>query len=127
MVAEDNNNAMRSVSKYWACTLHNYTPMDEEHLKMLENDGFIEFVLYGKELTSSDGPHLQTMIITTNRVRGKTLKNKLLNKKWWLSVMKGTIKQNVAYCSKDKEVTAHGTQPPEKEPGKRTDIHSCRS
>lgn len=93
---------------------------------MLENDGFIEFVLYGKELTSSDGPHLQTLIITTNRVRGKTLKNKLLNKKWWIEGMKGTIKQNVAYCSKDKDVTAHGTQPAEKEPGKRNDILNCR-
>ena len=76
-------------------TLFNYTEEHEEALKSYES----KFLIYGKELTKGGVPHLQGYFHFA--CPGKTIYalQKLIKSACWFP-SKGSIDQNIAYCSK---------------------------
>ena len=76
-------------------TLFNYTEKHEEALKSYES----RFLIYGKELSEEGVPHLQGYFHFV--CPGKTIYalQKLIKSACWFP-SKGSIDQNIAYCSK---------------------------
>lgn len=90
----------------------------------------LTYLLAGRETGRCGTPHWQGMLVLTVRKTLTTLKR-------WLNLripaltdchlerMRGTIAQNVAYCSKqDLEPFQGGNRPEEDRPGARTDLHA---
>ena len=85
--------SMRSLG--YTFTIFNYTDEQEEALKSYES----KFLIYGKELTKAGVPHLQGYFHFA--CPGKTIYalQKLIKSACWFP-SKGSIDQNIAYCSK---------------------------
>lgn len=98
-----------SVSKNWCFTLNNYSAEDELYLESLN----CKFIVYGKEVGASMTPHLQGYVVFLKNKRLSGVK-KILAKAHW-EIAKGTSDQNIAYCSKEGEVTSRGEPPKSKE------------
>jgi len=89
-------------SKGWCFTLNNYT--ESEHNKIIEqlvlrNDELLYVV--GEEVGESGTPHLQGFFTMIDESRVRPTYLKLNNKRIHWESMKGTIKQNYIYCTKD--------------------------
>lgn len=99
-------------------TINNWTDDDVEFLKTVD----CEYMIYGKEVGDEGTPHLQGYVIFKNQ---RSVKGIVKILRGHISVAKGNIKQNISYCSKDGDVTEHGTRPLSVEggkAGKRSDI-----
>lgn len=97
-----------SRTKKWCFTLNNYTAEDCQKIEAIE----CEYLIYGKEVGDQGTPHLQGFIYFTNRRTFNTVK-KLLGDKCHIEAAKGSIKENIAYCSKDGDVFIKGVEPEE--------------
>lgn len=98
---------MPSVRSYgWCFTLNNYTNRDEFDIVSIE----CMYLIFGREVGESGTPHLQGFIQFA--APGKTLAAmKKLIPKAHFEATKGSIDQNIAYCSKDGDFTERGTKP----------------
>lgn len=97
-----------SRTKKWCFTLNNYTAEDCQKIEAIE----CEYLIYGKEVGDQGTHHLQGFIYFTNRKTFNTVK-KLLGDKCHIEAAKGSIKENIAYCSKDGDVFIKGVEPEE--------------
>lgn len=98
-----------SQSKNWCFTLNNYQPDDCLILEGVD----CKFIIYGKEVGASMTPHLQGYVVFNTNKRLVAVKKILAGAHW--EVAHGTSAQNIAYCSKDGDVTTRGVIPKSKE------------
>jgi len=92
----------RTRSKNWVFTLNNYTEEDCKAISAWACKG----VAYSKEVGASGTPHLQGFVCFAVQKSLKALKA-LSDRAHW-EVMKGSLKQNEAYCSKAAKLTTFG-------------------
>lgn len=112
---------MDQKSKYrnFCFTVNNYTDEDIDILSKIDH----KFMIIGKEVGSKGTPHLQGyMMFKSQRYFNSVRK---LHPKWHLEIAMGTPKQNIEYCSKEKNFIEFGERP--KGQGKRTDIDNIKS
>jgi hypothetical protein len=108
-------------SKAWCLTI--FTKNDDPPIKLFDNLQ-VQYLIYGSEICpKSKKHHWQSYIYFQNKKRFGYVR-KFIFKKIdvypHISYSKGSIEQNIAYCSKDEKYTIHGEQP--KGQGHRTDI-----
>lgn len=90
-------------ARNYCFTLNNYTQEDEDHLKTVSEGQNVRYLVYGKEIAPTTGtPHLQGFISLRNPKPFKRVKE-ILNERIHLEEAKGTFKENVAYCIKDRQ------------------------
>lgn len=109
---------MAKNSRNLTFTLNNYT---EEHVSSLAglpgSDG-VRCVYYGEEVGESGTPHLQGFICFKERKSVRQVVKLVPGAH--IELMKGSIEQNIKYCSKEGKVTVHGKLPlTNKEKGKK--------
>jgi len=87
-------------------TLNNYEPADEESIAAIE----CQYIIFGRETGDSGTPHLQGFVQFPKP--GKTLSamKKLIPRAHFEST-KGSIDQNIEYCSKEGDFTERGVKP----------------
>jgi hypothetical protein len=98
-------NVNKKVSKV-TFTYHNYTVDTIKELELLIDNGKYKSIAYSKELGLGHSKHLQGFCtLKSSRRIGVILKDL---KGAHVEVMKGSIKQNVYYCSKESELVVLG-------------------
>lgn len=96
-------------SRNWCFTLNNPTPAEVEHLRAIDR-ARVRYVLYGEEVGESGTPHFQGFVIFKNPVRMRTVK-KHVGDRTHLEPMKGNLRQNYVYCTKDGKFHELGERP----------------
>ena len=94
-VTKSGNTRQISPSKYWCFTLNNYSSDD---LKKLDECNSVDKYIFQEEVGETGTPHLQGFVQFDNRVRPKNIVDFSKAAHW--EKKKGTIAQNIAYCSK---------------------------
>ncbi|GFN87277.1 replication associated protein [Plakobranchus ocellatus] len=89
-----------SGAKRWCFTLLNYTATDETKIQNLGRPSICSYLVYGRENTKTNTPHLQGFISLTTKQRFTALK-KLLGDTAHIEKARGTDQQNLTYCSKE--------------------------
>ncbi len=112
-------------SRRWTWTLNNYS---EEQLAALQLTAVVPpmtYLCFGKEMSSTNTPHLQgyTEFKTLKTMKG--VKKALGMNTVHLDVSKGTAEQNRTYCSKDGDFFEIGEM--SKGRGARTDLDEVKS
>lgn len=107
----------------WVFTHNNYTEDDEMtwNMQMMDNDGPLEYCMYGREVGEAGTPHLQGILRVPNAKTLAALKAALddsLNGVHF-EPMAGSFEQAHTYCSKDGDVWEAGRRP---KMGRRTDL-----
>lgn len=108
-------------SRGWCFTINNYTDKDVE---LFESEDFkrqVRYCIYGFEVGENNTKHIQGFIYFHNTKTFKTVKKILIRAH--IEKMKGSISQNVAYCSKDNNFKTIGEVPVK---GKRTDLNTIK-
>jgi len=102
---------MSTTSKFFAyCfTINNYTPEDDDQLKALEKNKKIRYLIFGREVGESGTPHYQGYVYFHSRVVFPTIQ-KLLTRAF-ITPAKGSVEQNVNYCSKGGDFYESGDKP----------------
>ena len=96
-VKKSGNTKQISPSKYWCLTLNNYT---KEDIIILRECNSVSKLVFQEEIGDECGtPHLQGFVEFTSRVR--PLNKIIFNVPPHWEKKKGTIAQNVEYCSKE--------------------------
>lgn len=94
-------------SKEWCFTSFN-------ELEPAYNGVLMQYLCYGKEVCPTSGrPHWQGYVVFVNRARLAEAKTHC-GRSWHLEAARGSLAENVGYCSKDGVFTEHGTRPAEK-------------
>lgn len=108
-----------SRSRKWCFTFNNYTEQEESTLKeSLQDDS--KYCIIGKEEgKETHTKHLQGFVVFKSDKRLSTLKNQYDKKIHW-EECKGTVQQNIDYCSKDGNFSEFGEAPKGK--GSRSDL-----
>lgn len=112
-------------AKHWAFTLNNYTPDHASAIQASFDAGGIEYLVYGKEVSSTGTPHYQGHVQFSAQKRLSQIL-KLLPQAHY-SVAR-TIGKSIEYAKKDGDFTELGT-PPDlcQRPGARTDLVEFQS
>lgn len=94
-------------SRSWVFTLNNYDEKEEEALRALD----CRYLIFGKERSESETPHLQGFVEFASQKRFSTLKRLFPFKRAHLEIREGTRRQARDYCTKDSssEVFEKGT------------------
>lgn len=92
-------------SRGWCFTLNNYT---DEHLSNVDSVE-CQYIIYGREVGESGTPHLQGYIHFPNARFLSSLRKLIPGAH--LTPANGSPEQNIAYCSKEGNVTERGTRP----------------
>lgn len=90
-------------------TLNNYTNDQIQQLSLIQ----CRYLIYGEEIApTTNTPHLQGFIIYSTLKSFKQVKKDLsLIGNPHIEIAKGSIEQNVTYCSKDNKFTERGIKP----------------
>lgn len=96
---------MSQRSRKWCFTLNNYTPLDEKDIE----DSEATYACFGREVGANGTPHLQGFAVFRNARRLSTLKFLLPRAHW--EIARGSIQQNIDYCSKDGNFVEFGQRP----------------
>ena len=104
-------------------TVNNYLPNTVEDFK---KEALITYGILGEEIGESGTPHLQGYLQLSKQQTISAFQKKLkkLNIKCALLIAKGTLSQNITYCSKEDGVKHEWGTP--KKPGERTDLSDIR-
>lgn len=92
-------------SRGWCLTLNNYT--EAEYDELVSSDSVYKII--GKEVGEEGTPHLQAFIQYSSLKSLKQVKELSPRAHW--EVTRGSIDQNVAYCSKEGNFIEAGTRP----------------
>lgn len=109
-------------SRTWCFTLNNYTEEEEDIINSYETNDQVRYLIYGREKGEEGTPHLQGYIMFYNPKNFKQVK-KFLGDRCHIEKSKGTIQQNIAYCSKDDDFIEFGDKP---KMGARKDIEDVK-
>lgn len=93
-------------SRGWCFTLNNYTPEHEALLAAID----CAYIIYGREVGEQGTPHLQGFIYFSNPRAFNGVKA-ILPPGSHLEDSRGSVAQNVEYCSKDGDVVERGVRP----------------
>lgn len=93
------------MSRGWCMTLNNYTEVEYEEVSRVE----CVYAIVGKEKGEEGTPHLQGFFQFKTEKSLKQVKEMVPRAHW--EATKGSIDQNVAYCSKDGDFTERGVRP----------------
>lgn len=88
-----------SPSKKWCFTLNNYTEINIQEVINCKEFQSSKQYLFQEEIGISGTKHLQGFVYFNTKIRPLSLA--LCNKKIHWEKMKGTIKENIMYCSKE--------------------------
>lgn len=101
-----------SRSRKWCFTLNNYDEPEVITLRMLLcNREKVSYGCFGKEVAPETGtPHLQGFVYFQNAV-GMGYVKRIVGLRAHVEIAKGTIEQNVTYCSKEGEFSEFGERP----------------
>lgn len=99
---------LKMAAKHWCFTLNNYTSDDEERLRVLtERD--TEYLIFGREKSSTGTPHLQGYLRLRSKKTMLSLKKLMgLSNSVYLAKKKGTAVQAAEYCKKDGDFEEFG-------------------
>lgn len=101
---------MTSKKSYaYSFTINNYTEADQLELKKLEENPKTRYLCFGKEVGQEGTPHIQGYVYFQNQMVFASFK-KLLTRAH-IEPSRGTVDDNVAYCSKDGDFYEHGDRP----------------
>lgn len=106
------------MARRWCFTLNNYT---DEDIAALEQWAAKRFLIIGREVGESGTPHLQGYVELQHPLKLSTLKNVSAKAHWERAA--GDQKSNIAYCSKEGNVSIYG-EPGEQ--GKRNDLKEVK-
>lgn len=96
-------------SRKFTFTINNYTADNEACLEEHARGETVVYLIYGKEVGGDNGtPHLQGFVYYKNPRRFEAVRKAIPGH---IEVARGTVDQNVEYCSKDGAVTTFGTKP----------------
>lgn len=110
-----------SRSRNWTFTLNNYT--DDEYASLSVINKQIRYIIFGKEIGDENHtPHLQGFVIFHNQKTFDQTK-KFFGDRYHIEKTIGSVKQNIAYCSKDNEYIELGDAPNQ---GARKDIQDIK-
>lgn len=90
-----------SPAKRWCFTLNNYSEKDIAEIKFCKEFQSSKKYMFQEEKGESGTPHLQGFIIFSRKLRPLGLK--LCGKRIHWENMKGSIKENIVYCSKPQD------------------------
>ena len=99
----------RVKSRNWCFTLNNYKDEDLQRLDKFCQEHPDVYLLYGKEKGAEGTPHLQGYWNLPVPQAASYIKK--LVPRAHIEKCKGTPAENIAYCSKEREVTSYGTEP----------------
>lgn len=106
----------------WCFTLNNWT--EDEELFLTTPNKQIRYIIFGQEKgEKEETPHLQGFVIFHNQKEFHQVK-KFFGDRYHIEKTRGTVEQNIAYCSKDEEFFENGDKPQGK--GHRTDIEEVK-
>jgi hypothetical protein len=100
-------------ARQWVATLwpHMVHTCLEDTMKNLTDTGRVRFIAYGEEVSPSTGHlHYQAYIVYYKPVRLSQVIRQFGNGHHF-EVMRGSLKQNEAYCSKEGHFTKLGNEP----------------
>jgi len=100
-------------------TLNNYTEEEVGQVKSYLQSDDVKFGGFGKETGEEGTPHLQGFICFKNPKTYSALKNIPGFSRMHFESMKGTVDQNITYCSKQGDYEEYGVKPQQ---GKRSDL-----
>ena len=100
---------MSRQSKTFCFTINNPCDQDIQGLSALGQDTRVVYLIYGKETGTNGTFHLQGFVLFGNKIRWSTVKS--LIPRAHLECTRGSIEQNIQYCSKDGDTTEFGTRP----------------
>uniref|UniRef100_UPI0040481752 hypothetical protein n=1 Tax=Polaribacter sp. TaxID=1920175 RepID=UPI0040481752 len=108
------------MSKYrgYAFTINNYTDEDVALSKALN----YTYIILGNEKGDEGTPHIQGFVYFKSPISFSSIKKKL--PRAHIEITKGTVQQNIEYCSKQEVLFTDGT-PPQVQ-GKRNDLESVK-
>lgn len=90
----------------WCFTYNNYVSVDEPKIWFQDSDGEIIFMIYEPEVASTGTKHLQGYLELKKNPRNKNgrslkwMRDNVSKRVNWL-VARGTLEQNIEYCSKE--------------------------
>jgi hypothetical protein len=93
-------------STNWCFTINNYTELNYE--KCFESNA--KFLVVGKEIGESGTPHLQGFAVFESKKSLAQVKEQFGDSAH-CEICKGTVEQNVLYCTKDGDFREQGTRP----------------
>lgn len=94
-------------NRKWCFTINNYTEEELNHIK--EGDEY-RYVIIGKEVGEGGTPHLQGFIVFNNHRRLNSVKS-VVGARAHLEIARGSVEQNVRYCSKEGDYLESGERP----------------
>lgn len=100
-------------SRAWVGTLNHPTAEDREYYANVSLDQ-MSWLIVGDEVGAEGTPHLQMACRFNSQVDFSVAKSVFGRGKAHVEAMKGTIEQNVVYCSKEKLLMERGIRPTEK-------------
>lgn len=100
-------------------TLNNYTSEETQNIQTFLQGDEVKFAGYGLEVGEEGTPHLQGFICFKNPKMYSGLKRIPGFERMHFETMKGTVDQNITYCSKQGQYEEFGVKPQQ---GKRSDL-----
>lgn len=94
-----------SRSRNWCFTINNWSDADWDALQAVPS----KYLIMGKELGANGTPHIQGFIVYENARTLTAVKHDHATAHW--EAAKGSVDQNVTYCSKDGDFSEFGTRP----------------
>lgn len=94
-------------TRKWCFTVNNYTDEDLDFIETFSPR--CSYLAYSKEVGESKTPHLQGFFVCKSACTMTALKKSL--PRAHLEVMKGSVDDSVAYCSKENPLEEFGTRP----------------
>lgn len=97
----------------WVFTLNNYTQLEEDELKLLDESKGVRYIVFGKEIGSNAcTPHLQGYIYMTGKFTMQAMKARILAlKRSHLEPRRGSHEEARSYCMKEGDVFEKGIPP----------------
>lgn len=86
-------------SRKWCWTLNNYTSDDVSRLREVD----CKYIIAGEEVGEAGTRHLQGFVYFANEVRFATVKRRLFGDRTHVEISRGTVQQNILYCTKTRE------------------------
>lgn len=97
-------------SRAWCFTINN--PTEEDLKEVTDLSGDCRYIVVGNEIGEEGTPHYQGFVYMTSQRTLKSMKKRLTRAH--LEKMRGTVEQNIDYCTKDKDVLIQFGDPPTK-------------
>lgn len=108
-------------AKRWCFTLNNYSAEDIERITALEENADVQYVIFGREVSSTGTPHLQGFVYFRSR-KYMSQCIQIVGQSHF-SVTR-SVQASIDYCKKDGDFTEIGDPPKEK--GSRTDLEAFK-